>query len=297
MKSWLIGKDSDARRDWGQEEKGTTEDEMAGWHHWLDGRESVWTPGVGDGQGGMACCDSWGCKESDTTELLNWTDCLFFVVAIVMVALIYACLSEIRCYFGYTVLVAANSLQLCLALCDPIDGSPLGFPILGILQARTLEWVAISFPNAWKWKAKVKSLSRVRLFTTPWTADYQAPPPMGFSSQEYWSGLPLAGKLYSMGLHLGIIKIEKNKKQKTKQWKASVIKNVYFSCGFRNCGDKHSVNLCSHGDQYKMAWDYLILSSEVLSLEVNHVRIPRWLLKKRSLFFGTCWSIINCCSQ
>ena len=73
-KSWLIGKDSDAGRDWGQEEKGTTEDEMAGWQHWLDGRESEWTPGVGDGQGGLACCDSWGHKESDTTEWLNWTD-------------------------------------------------------------------------------------------------------------------------------------------------------------------------------------------------------------------------------
>ena len=70
--SWLIGKDSDAGRDWGQEEKGTTEDEMAGWHHWLDGRE--WTPGVGDGQGGLACCDSWGRKESDTTERLIWSD-------------------------------------------------------------------------------------------------------------------------------------------------------------------------------------------------------------------------------
>ena len=69
-KSWLIGKDSDAGRDWGQE-KGTTEDEMAGWHHWLDGRESEWIPGVRDGQGGLACCDSWGRKESDTTELLN----------------------------------------------------------------------------------------------------------------------------------------------------------------------------------------------------------------------------------
>ena len=72
-KSWLIGKDSDARRDWGQEEKGTKEDEMAGWHHWLDGHEFGWTLGVGDGQGGLACCDSWGCKESDTTERLNWT--------------------------------------------------------------------------------------------------------------------------------------------------------------------------------------------------------------------------------
>ena len=74
MKSWVIGKDSDAGRDWGQEEKGTTEDEMAGWHGWLDGHESEWTPGVGDGQGGLACCDSWGHKESDMTEQLNWTE-------------------------------------------------------------------------------------------------------------------------------------------------------------------------------------------------------------------------------
>ena len=71
-KSWLIWKDPDAGRDWGQEEKGTTEDEMAGWIHRLDERESEWTPGVGDGQGGLACCDSWGRKESDTTERLNW---------------------------------------------------------------------------------------------------------------------------------------------------------------------------------------------------------------------------------
>jgi len=73
-KSWLIGKDTDAGRDWGQEEKGTTEDEMAGWHHRLDGHEFGWTPGVGDGQGGLACCNSWGHKESDMTEQLNWTD-------------------------------------------------------------------------------------------------------------------------------------------------------------------------------------------------------------------------------
>ena len=73
-KSWLIGKDPDAGRDWGQEEKGMTEDEMAGWHHRLDGHEFEWTLGVGDGQGGMACCDSWGHKESDTTEWLNWTE-------------------------------------------------------------------------------------------------------------------------------------------------------------------------------------------------------------------------------
>ena len=75
-KSWLIGKNSDAGRDWGQKEKGTTEDEMAGWHHGLDGRESKWIPGVGDGQGGLACCNSWGRKELDTTERLNWTESL-----------------------------------------------------------------------------------------------------------------------------------------------------------------------------------------------------------------------------
>ena len=73
-KSWLIGKDPDAGRVWGQEKKGTIEDEMAGWHHRLNGHESEWTPGVGDGQGGLACCDSWGRKESDTTEWLNWTE-------------------------------------------------------------------------------------------------------------------------------------------------------------------------------------------------------------------------------
>ena len=74
VKSWLIGKDPDAGRDWGEEEKGTTEDEMAGWHHRLDAHEFGWTPGVGDGQGGRACCDSWGRKESDTTERVNWTE-------------------------------------------------------------------------------------------------------------------------------------------------------------------------------------------------------------------------------
>ena len=73
-KSWLIGKDPDAGRDWGQKEKGMTKDEMSGWHHRLDGCEFKWTPGVGDGQGGLACCNSWGRKESDMTEKLNWTE-------------------------------------------------------------------------------------------------------------------------------------------------------------------------------------------------------------------------------
>ena len=90
---------------------------------------------------------------------------------------------------------AAKSLQSCLTLCDPIDGSPPGFPVPGILQARTLEWVAISFSSAWKWKVKVKLLSPAQLLATPWTAAYQAPLSMGFSRQEYWSGLPLPSPL------------------------------------------------------------------------------------------------------
>ena len=85
---------------------------------------------------------------------------------------------------------AAKSLQLCPTLCDPIDGSPLGSSVPGILQARILEWVAISFSNAWKWKVKMKSLSRPRLLATPRTAAHQAPPSLGFSRQEHWSGLP-----------------------------------------------------------------------------------------------------------
>ena len=94
-------------------------------------------------------------------------------------------------YFIYAMLCYAKSLQSCPTLCDPRDSSPPGSPVPEILQARTLEWVAISFSNAWKWKVKVKSLSRVRLLATPWTAAYQAPPSVGFSRQKYCSGVPL----------------------------------------------------------------------------------------------------------
>ena len=90
---------------------------------------------------------------------------------------------------------AAKSLQSCPTLCDPIEGSPPGSAVPGILQARTLEWVAISFSNAGKWKVKVKSLGRVWLLASPWIAAYQAPPSMGFSRQEYWSGVPLPSLL------------------------------------------------------------------------------------------------------
>ena len=97
----------------------------------------------------------------------------------------------------YSTAAAAKSLQLCPTLCDPIDGSPPGSPVPGILQARTPEWVAISFSNAWKWKVKAKSLGRVWLLATPWTAAYQAPPSMGFSRQEYWSRVPSPSPPYS----------------------------------------------------------------------------------------------------
>ena len=90
---------------------------------------------------------------------------------------------------------AAKSLQSCPTLCDPIDGSPPGSPVPGILQARTLEWLAIYFSNAWKWKVKVKSLSRVRLLATSWTVAYRAPPSIGFPRQEYWSWVPLPSPL------------------------------------------------------------------------------------------------------
>ena len=106
--------------------------------------------------------------------LVNFTKTDFFLV----VKILFLCSAA-----------AAALLQSCPTLCDPIDGSPPGSPVPGIVQARTLEWVAISFSSAWKWKVKVKSLSPVRLLATPWTAAYQAPPSMGFSRQEYWSGL------------------------------------------------------------------------------------------------------------
>ena len=112
---------------------------------------------------------------------------------------------------------AAESLQSCLTLCDPIDSSPPGSPVPGILQARTLEWVAISFSHAWKWKVKVKLLSRARLLATPWTAAHQPPPSMGFSRQEYWSGVPLPSPWLSLiRIHLWVILEEGRTPDKTK---------------------------------------------------------------------------------
>ena len=137
---------------------------------------------------------------------------------------------------------AAKSLQSCLTLCDPIDGSPPGSPIPGILQARTLEWVAISFSSEWKWKVKVKSLSHVRLLGIPWTAAHQAPPSMGFSRQEYWSCRGTAkgfwnifGFNYTVACSVGICKWSQEKK-KSKICKGFEYKNQ------EHCLDKSPYN-------------------------------------------------------
>ena len=116
--------------------------------------------------------------------------CPFLLLCLLVFVL---CIEVLLCWVHAA---AAKSLQLCLTLCNPIDSSPPGSAIPGILQARILEWVAISFSNAQKWKVKGKSLGRVRLLATPWTAAYPAPPSMGFSRQEYWSGVSLPSPSY-----------------------------------------------------------------------------------------------------
>ena len=140
---------TDAGRDWGQEEKGMTEDEMAGWHHWLDGRESEWTPGVDDGQGGLACCDSWGHRELDTTERLNWTELMKVNVKVV---------------------------HSYLTLCDLMDST-----VHGILQARIWEWVAFPFSRGSSQPRDWIEVSRIAGgFFTSWATR---------EAQQLWSGI------------------------------------------------------------------------------------------------------------
>ena len=159
---------------------------------------------------------------------------------------------------------AAKSLQSCPTLCDPIDGSPPGSPIPGILQARTLEWVAISFSNAWKWKVKVKSLGRVLLFVTPWTAAHQAPPSIGFSRQEYWSGVPSpspprgAGNRITLPLTGGRL-ISHTKNQGSFEFSIQVFSNTFSKL---YCLQHHS--FCSSwlreiGENLISPWDSYVL--------------------------------------
>ena len=148
---------------------------------WVNSRSWWWT-----GRPGVLRFMQLGRKESDTTEWLNWTELNWNMNW--MNEQINECL---RTDILNNATATAESLQSCLTLCDPIDGSPPGSPVPGILQARTQGWAAISFSNAWKWIVKGKSLRSRSCFAIPWTAAYQAPPSMGFSRQEYWSGVPL----------------------------------------------------------------------------------------------------------
>ena len=129
---------------------------------------------------------------------------------------------------------AAKSLQSCLTLCDPIDGSPPGSPVPGILQARILEWVAISFSNAWKWKVKVTSLSRVRLLATPWAPAHRAPPSMGFSRQEYWSsdseGSLITGKFKNTGNNCFTWNMLINGLLSTSRWISCALTQIIILC-------------------------------------------------------------------
>ena len=149
---------------------------------------------------------------------------------------------------------AAKSLQLCLTLCDPIDGSPPRSPIPGILQARTLEWVAISFSNAWKWKVKVNPLSRVWPSATPWTAAYQAPPSMGFSRQEYWSGVPLPSRV---GFPLLCIYLEERlMESELEQWWVVVgLEPYWVESDFSP--ETRASRSWDHYKQCQRAWRYL----------------------------------------
>ena len=157
----------------------------------------------------MVCWGSWGCSELDTAERLNLTglNCIHTLCHVTLYGKsshfaekIYSSGFDLTTCFRYwdhsrhnvkSSLLLLLSLQSCLTLFNPTDGNPPGSPIPEILQARTLEWVAISFSNVWKWKVKVKPLSRVQSLATPSTAAHLAPPSMGFSRQEYWSGVPL----------------------------------------------------------------------------------------------------------
>ena len=167
------------------------------------------------------------------------------------------------------VAAAAKSLQSCPTLCDPIDGSPPGSPIPGILQARTLEWVAISFSNAWKWKVKVKSLSRVRLLATPWTAAYQAPPSMGFSRQEYWSGLPLPSPVHNtndsqlfISAYLTLIRL-------------NVCVCVYFNWLTEFEHMKHT-RLFSLPASSRNSYQFFKVHSQILKIKANTIFLYSW---------------------
>ena len=174
-KNWLIGKAPDTGEDWRQKEKGMTKDEMVGWYHHLSGHEFEQIPGDSEGQGSQACCSPWGCKESDMTEQLNWT--------------------ELRDVGGSK---PDHRYKLKSVFTSEVCGRSVGFKDMYLLdQDRLHQWLS----KCDSWVAALTSpgnlllllsgFSCVRLLATPWTVAHQAPPYMGFSRQEYWSGVPL----------------------------------------------------------------------------------------------------------
>ena len=162
-KSWFIGKDPDAGKDLGQEEKRTTEDEMVGWHHRLDGHEFGWTPGVGDGQGGLACCSSWGHKESDMTERLNW--------------------SSIRTSYTAIIFLFTHELFTYLFI-----NLALTYQTLSFYKELALYWVFYRSSESYIGGVALLVTKLCPTLTAPWTVAHQAS--LGFSKQEYRSGLP-----------------------------------------------------------------------------------------------------------
>ena len=159
VKSWIIGKDSDAGRDWGQEEKGSTEDEMAGWHHLLNGREFEWTPGDGDRQGGLAGCDSWGRKESDTTEWLNWTKLKWFKEPVKdMTVLVWTWIKRHKTTMGRSCHNHSCNLYSVLYLINDLHTHPI---ILAFQWPRGTERKNIGITFLEIRKLKLRSFSRL----------------------------------------------------------------------------------------------------------------------------------------
>ena len=170
---------------------------------------------------------------------------------------------------------AAKPLQPWPTLCDPIDGSPPGSPVPGILQARMLEWVAISFSNAWKWKVKVKSLSRVWLLVTPWTADYQAPPSMGLSRQEYWCGVPLPSpdfRLYYKANHQNSMVLAQKQKYRSVEQIESPEINQHI-CGCAAC-DKGGKNVQWRKDSLFIKWCWENWRTTCKRMKLEHYLKP-----------------------
>ena len=176
---------------------------------------------------------------------------------------------------------AAKSLQSCPTLCDPIDGSPVGSPVPGILQARTLEWVAISFSNACKWKVKVKSLSHVRLLATPWTAAYQAPPSMGFASQECWSGVPYWPSIRENIYHFPSTKI-------ALLWQLIISYSAISQCSIRM-----QENDLSYNPKSTTCFSGFYISSSEKWETLSALDVGLFLLLMLDFITSICWNMLS----